>query len=77
KDYVPACVEACPTRAIVFGDLNDPESDVALAAQSSGSFRLLESLGTDPKVYYLSEREWVRRLGGADVTRNSMEVHRG
>jgi len=76
-DYVPACVEACPSGAIVFGDLSDPESDVALAAKSSDAFRLLESLGTDPKVYYLSEREWVRRLGGADVTRDSLEVHRG
>ena len=31
--------------------------------KSKYAFRLLERLGTDPQVYYLSRREWVRRLG--------------
>lgn len=75
-DYVPACVEACPTRAIAFGDLNDPRSEVARLARSSTAFRLLESLGTEPKVYYRSERAWVRRLGDADVS-PVFEVNRG
>jgi len=62
-DYVPACVEACPTGAIHFGDLNDPTSDVAKAHGQPESFRLLEKLGTDPKIYYQSKREWVREAG--------------
>ena len=60
-DYVPACVESCPTGAIVFGDLNDPASEVAKAAQSGDSFRLLEKLHTEPKIHYRSRRDWVRR----------------
>jgi len=52
-DYSPACAEACPSGAIQFVDLNrqPPARD---------SFRLLEALGTDPKIYYRSRREWVK-----------------
>ena len=76
-DYVPACVEACPSRAIVFGDLADPETEVAKKAQQKNAFRLLARLGTDPKVYYLSDQDWVRRLGDTDVAQVESEVARG
>lgn len=56
-DYVPACGESCPTRAITFGDLNDPESAVARLAESVRAFRFLAELGTEPKVIYLMEKE--------------------
>lgn len=55
EEYVPACVEVCPARAIIFGDLEDPDSEVAGLARSPRAFRLLEELGTEPKVYYLKE----------------------
>lgn len=74
-DYIPACVEACPAQAIVFGDLNDHATDVARQAASSNAFRLLARLGTDPKVYYKSDRAWVRRLGDADVAQESEASH--
>ena len=64
-EYVPACVEACPTSAIGFGDLNDPDSAPAQAAREAQSFRLLEQLGTEPKIYYRSRRNWVTRVGAA------------
>ncbi len=62
-DYVPACVAACPSGAMYFGDVNNPEHTVHKLAHDKYSFRLLERLGTDPQVYYYSKREWVRRQG--------------
>ena len=56
-DYVPACVETCPSRAISFGDLDDPDGVVANLSRSTRAFRLLEELGTEPKVFYLEEGE--------------------
>ena len=52
-DVQPACVQSCPAEAMMFGDLNDPESKVSRAAASGRSTRLLEDLGTEPKVFYL------------------------
>jgi len=52
-DIQPACVQSCPAEAMVFGDLNDPESKASRLAGSGRSTRLLEELGTKPKVFYL------------------------
>lgn len=52
-DVVPACVEACPSGARAFGDLDDPMSDVSKLIASRDSFRLRENKGTKPKVIYL------------------------
>lgn len=52
---LPACAQVCPADAIAFGDLNDPESEVSTLASSPRAFRLLEHLGTDPKVVYLGK----------------------
>jgi len=54
-EYNPACAEVCPTAAIHFGDLEDPDSHVSRLAASPRAFRELEDLGTEPKVYYLRE----------------------
>jgi molybdopterin-containing oxidoreductase family iron-sulfur binding subunit len=56
-DVIPACAESCPARAIAFGDLDDPNSQVSQMARSARAFRLHADLGTQPKVYYLSETE--------------------
>lgn len=71
--YQTACTQACPAGAIVFGDLNNPRHRVHRIVQPDSNngnksrnpraFRLLERLGTNTKIYYLSSREWVRRAG--------------
>ena len=53
----PACVVACPTRARIFGDLNDPASEVSQLLAAHTNFRVKEDLGTEPRVYYLPVRE--------------------
>ena len=57
-EMIPACAETCPSEAIYFGDLNDPKSQVSRISKSRRAFRLLEDLGTEPKVFYLKEGEW-------------------
>lgn len=53
EQATPACVVACPPGARVFGDLNDPESQVSQLLAGNCSYRLREDLGTEPRVYYL------------------------
>lgn len=77
QDYLPACVEHCPTDAMVFGDLADPSSKVSTLAQSGRAFRFLPGLGTEPKVFYLSERTWVRELAGHEQGRIRKELVHG
>lgn len=50
---VPMCVLCCPADARIFGDLDDPESDVSVALREKEGFTLLEEKGTSPKVRYL------------------------
>ena len=50
----PACVVACPTKARIFGDLNNPESPISVAlAAAQTTLRLREELSTEPRVYYI------------------------
>jgi molybdopterin-containing oxidoreductase family iron-sulfur binding subunit len=54
-DVVTACQAACPTQAIVFGDLNDRQSAVARAKASPRNYALLAELNTRPRTTYLAK----------------------
>jgi Fe-S-cluster-containing dehydrogenase component len=54
QEVVPACAQACPAYAITFGRLDDPESKVSKLANNERAFRLLEDLGTETRIYYLT-----------------------
>ncbi|HEX2831243.1 MAG TPA: 4Fe-4S dicluster domain-containing protein [Burkholderiales bacterium] len=53
-EVVTACQAVCPTRAIVFGDLNDRESAVSRAKASPRDYTLLADLNTRPRTTYLA-----------------------
>jgi molybdopterin-containing oxidoreductase family iron-sulfur binding subunit len=64
-EILTACQQVCPTQAITFGDLNDPNSKVAKSAASKRIYNLLDDLNNRPRTKYLG------------YVRNSNEALRG
>jgi dimethyl sulfoxide reductase iron-sulfur subunit len=48
-------VEVCPTQARIFGDQDDPRSQISQLLKTQKSFRLLEEKGTKPNVHYIGK----------------------
>jgi molybdopterin-containing oxidoreductase family iron-sulfur binding subunit len=63
-EFNPACVQSCAPKAMVFGDLNDPNSEVSRLARSNRSTKLLAELGTKPNVNYLQQDSWQNGKNG-------------
>ncbi|MBI4793322.1 MAG: 4Fe-4S dicluster domain-containing protein, partial [Deltaproteobacteria bacterium] len=55
KGELPYCVISCPATARIFGDLDDPTSEVAQLLKSHKHFVLKPDEGTSPNVYYIRE----------------------
>ena len=53
RGQLPACVEACDTKALVFGDLQDPNSGVRNLLRTNFVLRRKAELGTNPEIYYI------------------------
>ncbi|HZQ59842.1 MAG TPA: 4Fe-4S dicluster domain-containing protein [Casimicrobiaceae bacterium] len=55
-EATPACVNACITQTLAFGDVEDPQSNVAQLLATHRHFRIHEELGTGPGFYYLWDK---------------------
>jgi len=67
----PACVQTCPSEALVFGDLNDPESKVSKMFENERNYFLLEDLHTLPSLGYLTK---VRNIKKEDLADHEKEI---
>jgi Fe-S-cluster-containing dehydrogenase component len=63
-EIVTACQASCPTQAIVFGDLNDPNSRVSQALKDQRHYSLLEELNTRPAIQYATKIRNIDKLKG-------------
>ena len=65
-DLLPACVEACPVGARIFGDLNDPNSEIARLMATHPVQVLKPEMATKPQVFYIdADVEVMEAKGGA------------
>ncbi|MFU2122017.1 cytochrome c nitrite reductase Fe-S protein [Gallibacterium anatis] len=56
KGKLPACVESCPTKALTFGDLNDPHSEINKKIHQQQVYRTKVELGTEPNLYHIPSK---------------------
>jgi len=52
NDELPACVSSCKSGAMLFGDLNDPTSPIAISLKEQGATQIRADLGLNPGVMY-------------------------
>lgn len=55
NDIQTACQQSCPTNALMFGDLNNPESEISKQFKDDRRYLLLEEVGVQPNVFYLTK----------------------
>ena len=52
-EVTPACALACPTEAIIVGDLDDPNSRISRLIREKGAIQLKKEYGTRPQAFYV------------------------
>ncbi len=76
--FTSACAQVCPTKAITFGNMKDPESAVSKLIASERSYRLLEYLNILPRVSYLARiKNPNMKMPGAEKIGAAMKSHHG
>ena len=70
-----ACQDSCPTDALVFGDLKDPESKVSKMKESDRYYTLLPALGASPNVFYLAKIDEDREVAHAGAEGETDDGH--
>jgi len=63
----PACSDSCPSSAIQFGDLDDPEDPVAKIIKKTNAKPWKEEEGTKPSVYYIGHEKWMEEKANTGV----------
>jgi molybdopterin-containing oxidoreductase family iron-sulfur binding subunit len=65
-EITPACAQTCPTRAITFGNLNDPASEISKSREEHRSYATLAELNIRPRLHYLARLKNTPEARGGD-----------
>jgi molybdopterin-containing oxidoreductase family iron-sulfur binding subunit len=54
-EFTTACAQTCPSNAIVFGDLNDNNSEISKLYKNERAYHVIEELDTKPSIKYMAK----------------------